>query len=62
MKVKFILVFLKAIISVILESMRDMELQGDVDADGVPLDSEYEKLGFVLSSLRTITKEFENEK
>lgn len=62
MKVKFILVFLKAIISVILESMRDMELRGDADADGVPLDAEYEKLGFVLASLRTIIKEFENEK
>lgn len=61
MKLKYILIFLQAVIDIVLATMRDMEQSGDVDADGVPLDSDYNKFGFVLASLRDIKKEFENE-
>lgn len=59
MKAKFILIFIKAIIDVILASMKEMEASGNLDADGVPLDVEYNKLGFLLASLRDVKSEFE---
>lgn len=54
MKTKWILIILKSLIQVILDSMKEMEHSGDVDADGVPLSDEYCKQGFILASLREI--------
>lgn len=63
MKTKWILIILKSLIQIVLDSMKEMENSGDVDADGVPLCDEYGKQGFVLASLRDVVKEIEeNEK
>lgn len=65
MKTKWILIILKSLIQIVLDSMKEMENGGDVDADGVPLSKEYDKQGFILASLRDIVKtinEDEDEK
>lgn len=67
MKTKWILIILKSLIQVILDSMKEMEQIGDVDSDGVPLSEEYDKQGFILASLRDIVSDIqlnsdENEK
>lgn len=56
MKTKWILIILKSLIQIVLDSMKEMENSGDVDADGVPLSKEYDKQGFILASLRDIVK------
>lgn len=61
MKVKWILIILKSLIQIVLDSMEDMENSGDVDAYGVPLSDEYDKQGFILASLRDVVSKFENE-
>lgn len=63
MKTKWILIILKSLIQIVLDSMKEMEQSGDVDADGVPLSDEYGKQGFILASLRDVVSEIEeNEK
>lgn len=67
MKTKWILIILRSLIQVIIDSMMEMEKSGDVDADGVPLSEEYDKQGFILASLRDIVSDIqfnteENEK
>ena len=65
MKTKWILIILKSLIQIVLDSMKEMESSGDVDADGVPLSDEYGKQGFILASLRDVIKkleDYENEK
>lgn len=67
MKTKWILIILKSLIQIILDSMKEMEKSGDLDADGVPLSDEYDKQGFILASLRDIVSDIqfncdENEK
>lgn len=62
MKTKWILIILKSLIQIVLDSMKEMENSGDVDADGVPLSEEYDKQGFILACLRDIVNVFnENE-
>lgn len=64
MKTKWILIILKSLIQIVLDSMKEMENSGDVDADGVPLSKEYDRQGFILASLRDIVNainENENE-
>lgn len=64
MKSKWILIILKSLIQIVLDSMQEMEKSGDVDADGVPLSKEYDTQGFILASLRDIVNtinEDENE-
>lgn len=64
MRTKWILIILKSLIQIILDSMQEMEKSGDVDADGVPLSKEYDLQGYILASLRDIVKtitENENE-
>ena len=63
MKTKFILLLLKAFINLLVEVMRESEK--DVDADGIPFDSEYEEKGYLLAMLcdvQTKMEKFENEK
>lgn len=63
MKTKWILIILKSLIQIVLDSMKEMEQSGDVDADGVPLSDEYGKQGFILASLRDVVLKIEeNEK
>lgn len=65
MKTKWILIILKSLIQIVLDSMKEMENSGDVDADGVPLSDEYGMQGFILASLRDVIKkleDYENEK
>lgn len=59
MKSKWILIILKSLIQIVLDSMKEMEQSGDVDADGVPLSDEYVKQGFILASLRDVVSEIE---
>lgn len=58
---KIILVLLKALIDICLMSMKSLEHSSDCDADGVPTDDDYQKLGFFLSSFRDTLKQYENE-
>lgn len=58
---KIILVLLKALIDICLMSMKSIEQSGDCDADGVPTDDDYQKLGFFLSSFRDTLKQYEDE-
>ena len=58
---KIILVLLKALIDICLMSMKSLENSGNVDTDGVPLDDDYQKLGFFLSSFRDTLKQYEDE-
>ena len=63
MKTKWILIILKSLIQIVLDSMKEIENSGEVDADGVPLSDEYGKQGFILASLRDVVSEIEeNEK
>ena len=64
MKTKWILIILKSLIQIVLDSMKEMEQSGDVDTDGVPLNEEYDKQGYILAALRDIVKslnDYENE-
>lgn len=58
---KIILVLLKALIEICLMSMKSLETSGDCDADGVPTDDDYQKLGFFLASFRDTLKMYEDE-
>lgn len=60
MKTKFILIFLRAVIDVIVVSMREFEASSDKDSDGLPLSSDWETQSFLLASLRDIVSECEN--
>lgn len=51
---KWILIILKALITIVLDSMHEIEQSGDKDADGVPLSKEYDVQGYILASLRDI--------
>lgn len=58
---KIILLLLKTLIQICLLSMKSLENSGNCDADGVPTDDDYQKLGFFLSSLRYTLKMYEDE-
>lgn len=58
---RIILVLLQALIKILIEAMTSMETSGDVDADGIPLDDDYQKCGFFLASFRDTIKTFEDE-
>lgn len=58
---KIILVLLQALIKILIESMSYMEDSGKVDADGVPLDDDYQKCGFFLASIRQTIKDYKDE-
>lgn len=58
---EIILVLLKALINICLMSMKSLEISGNVDADGVPVDDDYQKLGFFLSSFCDTLKQYEDE-
>lgn len=58
---KIILLLLKALIEICLMSMKSLENSGNCDADGVPTDDDYQKLGFFLSSFRDTLKMYEDE-
>lgn len=60
MKTKYILIFCKAMIEVLLSSLKEIEEHSDKDADGLPLDEEWSKQSYLLSSFRSIIKEFED--
>lgn len=53
MKTKFVLIFLKAVISVLLESLKEIEDVGDKDADGIPVSVEWQEQTYLLAALRT---------
>lgn len=58
---KIILLLLQALVKILLEAMSTMEDSGNVDADGVPLDDDYQKCGFFLSSIRDTIKQYKDE-
>lgn len=53
---KFVILLLEAIVKIILSSMKKYEDSGSLDADGIPLDSEYGKQSFLLAVLRDSIK------
>lgn len=57
---KIVLVLLKALIEILITSMKKDE--SNLDADGCPLNSrEYDKCSYLLCSFRQIIKDFEDE-
>lgn len=56
---RIVLVLIKAMIEILLMSMKAMEQSGSVDADGIPLDDDYQKQGFFLAGLRDLQKVYE---
>lgn len=58
---KIILILLQALVKILLEAMESMEDSGNVDADGVPLDEDYQKCGFFLASIRQTIKDYKDE-
>ena len=55
---KFIYLLLQAIIKILIESMKVYESSGDLDSDGVPLDSEYGHQSFLLALLRDCVSDY----
>lgn len=58
--VKFLLVVLSALIDLLLSRMNEIEKQGNNDSDGVPLDPDYNTLGYCVASFRDVCKELTN--
>lgn len=58
---KIIFILLHALVKILLEAMTSMETSGNVDADGVPLDDDYQKCGFFLASIRQTIKDYKDE-
>ena len=57
---RFILLLLRCIISLIVESMKEYENSGDLDENGIPLSSEWSKQSYMLAALRDCVREIEN--
>lgn len=66
--VKFVLVVLSALVDLLVSHMKEIEKRDEFDADGVPLDDDYNTCGFLVASFRDVIREFnetnenENEK
>lgn len=58
---KVILVLLKALVEILLMSLKDLEQSGNVDADGIPLDADYDRQRFLLASIRDTIKSYDDE-
>lgn len=61
MKTKFILIFLKAVIQVLLESVSELEKNDEKDCDGLPLSDEWNEQTYMLASLRSLCKVIEDK-
>lgn len=62
MVVKILLILIQSLIEICLLGMKHIEQTGVSDSAGIPLDKDYNILGFFLASLRSILKVYEDEK
>lgn len=61
MTTKIVIILIKALIEICVTSMKYIEEHSVKDPDGLPIDSEYDKLGYFLASFRDTLKTFEDE-